>query len=884
MVIKNNINENIINNYLLTVNIDSKILEKWIKLNGDIYDEIMKYYKIYVKQDYKTSNFLYNCCNCFMLYLKNKKPKLPEITPNRRKSIVKPQQLSIYKRNSFMIQPIENSIYITDTINPLILINIYKEIINNSINKYDYNILRKASEELFYQYKENISLPKFIALSLFQSCEMQKTIKKILIENTLITSPDYYLIRQIKNNNSEDDKRIINRLSEKTTRWKRYLIVNNYMDLIKNLPSNIQLLILQHSSSKKQLLAGKIKASPNKKASTLNSTINPEESINIENSSSFSIQFNVNYHKWESLIENFTHVLYNFENSSYVIDKIIEEIVTSRIAVDDLKREKTENEALLMENNISDEKSTVIENDSFDTSQTNEKKIKSSLPPLGNVKTNIGISSETLNIEENVSFKNLSALKTSNGNNCNNNIDKSNNTFNNINNNINKEEKMLDETNNKINNNNDDDDDNDDVNNNTNNNNNKDDDDDEYDSKRNNDIQKKPKLIFPRLISKRDISLNEAINNPDFLTANHIKKIKNIINSNNRDELFEKMDDTVKSLFKDNKDKFFDLYNILYQIFEYLYPILNEIRNNLNDNKPNIEQKKKKKKKDKIVDNDVSFDVHTILCCDTSFFNIPIEAYIYYMFNDINIVNRDFSTNLLFHRLLTQSYQNNIMNDSESMNETNKPESKNKKDKNNKKNKKENPIENGISVFNSFNYVLNGINNKTEHSLISIPYFKNLIKKYKMTKWNGIASYMPSYKEILFYVNSPSFIYISYTPLFVKLKTELINQNLSNTKTAFFLDYSDIVDKNKVKDIRKLNKSDEFMLLLSLQGINNVCYQPYCSSLTINDIIFKTIIDTTKPVDVLFYSLFIKNQISRINFRLYGIPNIINTKNIPDSQ
>ncbi|ORX52273.1 hypothetical protein BCR32DRAFT_273581 [Anaeromyces robustus] len=595
------------------------------------------------------------------------------------------------------------------------------------------------------------------------------------------------------------------------------------MDLIKNLPSNIQLLILQHSSSKKQLLAGKIKASPNKKASTLNSTINPEESINIENSSSFSIQFNVNYHKWESLIENFTHVLYNFENSSYVIDKIIEEIVTSRIAVDDLKREKTENEALLMENNISDEKSTVIENDSFDTSQTNEKKIKSSLPPLGNVKTNIGISSETLNIEENVSFKNLSALKTSNGNNCNNNIDKSNNTFNNINNNINKEEKI-------------------------------------------------------------DISLNEAINNPDFLTANHIKKIKNIINSNNRDELFEKMDDTVKSLFKDNKDKFFDLYNILYQIFEYLYPILNEIRNNLNDNKPNIEQKKKKKKKDKIVDNDVSFDVHTILCCDTSFFNIPIEAYIYYMFNDINIVNRDFSTNLLFHRLLTQSYQNNIMNDSESMNETNKPESKNKKDKNNKKNKKENPIENGISVFNSFNYVLNGINNKTEHSLISIPYFKNLIKKYKMTKWNGIASYMPSYKEILFYVNSPSFIYISYTPLFVKLKTELINQNLSNTKTAFFLDYSDIVDKNKVKDIRKLNKSDEFMLLLSLQGINNVCYQPYCSSLTINDIIFKTIIDTTKPVDVLFYSLFIKNQISRINFRLYGIPNIINTKNIPDSQ
>lgn len=115
------------------------------------------------------------------------------------------------------------------------------------------------------------------------------------------------------------------------------------------------------------------------------------------------------------------------------------------------------------------------------------------------------------------------------------------------------------------------------------------------------------------------------------------------------------------------------------------------------NNKSNTDQKKKKK--DKTADNDVNFDIHTILICDSSFFNIPIEAFLYYMI-DLKVINREFSVNLLLHKFVSQSYQNNIMNELENE-ETNKNDSKNKKDKN-KKNKKFN-IENGISQLTSFN-------------------------------------------------------------------------------------------------------------------------------------------------------------------------------------
>ena len=56
------------------------------------------------------------------------------------------------------------------------------------------------------------------------------------------------------------------------------------------------------------------------------------------------------------------------------------------------------------------------------------------------------------------------------------------------------------------------------------------------------------------------------------------------------------------------------------------------------------------------------------------------------------------------------------------------------------------------------------------------------------------------------------------------------------------MDYTNSVDKHKVMDIKLLDKSDEFMLFLSLQGINNICYQPFCSTLSINDLIIKSII------------------------------------------
>ena len=126
------------------------------------------------------------------------------------------------------------------------------------------------------------------------------------------------------------------------------------------------------------------------------------------------------------------------------------------------------------------------------------------------------------------------------------------------------------------------------------------------------------------------------------------------------------------------------------------------LENNIsNNNNSYTDSKKKKKKKDKVSDGDVTFDLHTILCCDTSFFNIPIEAYLCHMLN-IHMINRDFSVNLLLHRLISQTHINNVSNDLENpVGNDDKPA----KDKN-KKNKKvgpTNPIDNGISQITNFN-------------------------------------------------------------------------------------------------------------------------------------------------------------------------------------
>ncbi|OUM70222.1 hypothetical protein PIROE2DRAFT_56907 [Piromyces sp. E2] len=797
----NNIrNDNVINNYLLTADIDKRINSNWKSLKDNVINEIFGYYKLYINQEYKTSVFLYNCSNCFSIYLKAKKTTLPNIHLKKRKSInkeLRPPQ----KRGSIMVSSLNNefgighknykSIGELDAINPKFLINIYKDIINYSINEHEYSILRKASEELFYFYcdnNEDVPISKFINLSLFQSCEMQKTMKKLLIEYT-----------------PQDSQ-------------------------------TIQIIILQHSSSKKKLLSGKFKNIPNKKAPS----VNQQEQENNESYSAFTHQTEVNYQYWSKLVENFTYALYNFDNSSYVIDKIIEEIVTKKIAEDDLEKEQKENEIMLAKENqeeiniINEKKSSFVSEKS-----ANSGRRKSILPPLSSIDKKSTLT--TLSGIDEVSLPPILSetdeiLLNKNNESTPDNTNKNDKKA--IINDIIGESFCSSDNNN--------------------------------DNIKDQDNQNKPRsiLTFPRLMTNLDISQTEPIHNPDYIVNNQnsLNIDKTIISSENiDDEIYEKMDDNVKAACNNDKEQFLKLYDILYKIFIYLYPTLSEMRNQMNDknNKASSEQKKKKKKKDKSNDSDVNFDTHTILCCDTSFFNIPIEAYLHYML-DISIVNRDFSTNLLLHRLITQSHQNNTSNELENADVSNE-NTKGKKDKN-KKPKKTNPLENCISQLNNFNYVLNGIPKKTEQLIINIPYFKNLLKKYKITKWNGIASYMTS-----------------YIPISLKIQKEYLNLNLNNTRSAVFIDYTNAVDNHKVIDIKLLDKSDEFMLFLSLQGINNICYQPYCSTLSTNDLIIKSILDTSKPIDVFFYNLFVKNQIPRTNFRLYGIPNIINTKNIPET-
>jgi len=150
------LNENIINNYLLNVDINKSILQKWKEINNNTFDEIMKYYKAYSLKDNKTSKFLYNCISCFKVFLKNKKKELPAICPNRVKNIKKQNSVSgIPQINN-------NSIYITETINSQILLNIYKEIINYGIKEQEYAVLRKASEELFYLIIDSSDVQKFM--------------------------------------------------------------------------------------------------------------------------------------------------------------------------------------------------------------------------------------------------------------------------------------------------------------------------------------------------------------------------------------------------------------------------------------------------------------------------------------------------------------------------------------------------------------------------------------------------------------------------------------------------------------------------------------------------------------------------------------------------
>ncbi|ORX38801.1 hypothetical protein BCR36DRAFT_18967 [Piromyces finnis] len=826
-IIDNNyiLNDNTINNYLLTTDTDKNINKKWKILNNNIINDILKYYKLYINQDYKTSIFLYNCSNCFSIYVNSRKTTLPSITSKEKRRFSKDSKILSHKRGSIMIPFINNdcsfeninyrNINEINDINPKLLIKIYNDIINYCINEQEYDILRKASEELFNLYYDNIensSVLKFINLSLFQSCEMQKTMKKILIENTPQDSQVYYIVSKFKEKD-EPDKKYIKLLSKKTTCWKRYLILKNYIDLIYNLPPNFQILILQHSSSKKKLLSGMFKNIPNKKASPNNQ----QEEENNEPCNAFTLKTEVDYQQWEKLIESFTHEIYNFENSSYVIDKIIEEIVTKRVSEDDFKKKQEKEFQISSEN----EQEKNNESTRFSSIFNEEKKpIPLHLSNLDENLTQI----ITPKITEKTSLPSLmiSTNKTNNSISARNHTDESN-------------------------------------------------------------YQKEPKIIlsFPRLMTNIDISQTGPIYNPD-LTVHNIKyssmsKVNKI--KENIDCIYTNMDDNIKKACNNDKEQFFKLYNILYQIFEHLYPTLYEIRKQMNSKDNNTGLEQKKKKKDKSNSSDINFDLHTILCCDTSFFNIPIETYIQYMLN-INIVNRDFCTNLLLHRLITQSYQNNLSSEANN-NEVNTDDNNRKKEKN-KKQKKINPIENCISQLNNFNYVLNGIPNKTESLIINIPYFKNIVKKYKITKWNGIASYMTSLSEILFYLNSPSFLYISYIPISLKIYKEQLNLNLNNTRTAIFIDYINIIDEHKVIDIKLLNKTDEFMLFLSLQGINNICFQPYCNTQYINDLIIKSILDTSNPIDLFFYNLFIKCQVQRTAFRLYGIPNIINTKNNPE--
>jgi len=90
----------------------------------------------------------------------------------------------------------------------------------------------------------------------------------------------------------------------------------------------------------------------------------------------------------------------------------------------------------------------------------------------------------------------------------------------------------------------------------------------------------KPKLTFPRLMSNVDISQTEAIYNPgpDTFSLKQTRVPEPDITPETKDEIYEKMDDTVKTACNNDKSQFFKLYDILYQIFEYLYPTLNEMR------------------------------------------------------------------------------------------------------------------------------------------------------------------------------------------------------------------------------------------------------------------------------------------------------------------
>jgi len=107
--------------------------------------------------------------------------------------------------------------------------------------------------------------------------------------------------------------------------------------------------------------------------------------------------------------------------------------------------------------------------------------------------------------------------------------------------------------------------------------------DDTFDDESNQDDLEKPKTIlkFPRLMTNLDISQTEPIYSPDYNAQNqkNLNIDENIISTEDKDDdIYEKMDNNVKTACNNDKEQFFKLYDILNKIFEYLYPTLNEMR------------------------------------------------------------------------------------------------------------------------------------------------------------------------------------------------------------------------------------------------------------------------------------------------------------------
>ncbi|ORX51360.1 hypothetical protein BCR36DRAFT_39851, partial [Piromyces finnis] len=192
--------------------------------------------------------------------------------------------------------------------NNLNSVECFKNVITIGLASLNYKYVELCSEYLYKLENDDISL-KFCYLSLLQNCIYCILYKKILL-NTANNIYQFNYIQSILKEQINSGKELYSQ-NNITFGWNRYYISKNYYNNFKNIPKDIDILILQHSLNKKSLYTGLI-CKENSQGK------NREGNILFD-----FLEYDINFEEWKTLIKNFNDYIEIYEINSNMIDYII---------------------------------------------------------------------------------------------------------------------------------------------------------------------------------------------------------------------------------------------------------------------------------------------------------------------------------------------------------------------------------------------------------------------------------------------------------------------------------------------------------------------------------------------------------------------------------